>query len=276
MRGVLCVLALLALAVGVGGQEPPRKTEAVPESPPKPKRAIDRAFRGRVVEIKKRRVTLFYDFEDPAQIEDFEEARPPRYLGTGCNRVKIEGGRLFLDGSTSIRHKMESAQRITAKFTVRVSEKRNVGAVVTEPVLSDFYVIYNLFEHRFGESGNMHVAACGLHEDEGAEDLSTGLVNYRDIAGGVLKKAEAGRDIHVEVMKDGWTELFQADDVKSRGSSKGKTKEMPSMKIGLFVHGSSASFDDLTITCELSDEYLDLENLRAEVDGPPAAKQQGR
>ena len=113
-------------------------------------------------------------------------------------------------------------------------------------------------------------------EDEGAEDVSTGLVNYRDIAGGVLKKAEAGRDIHVQVSKDGWTECFQADDVKSRGSSKGKTKEMRAMKVGLFVHGSSASFDDLTITCELSDEYLDLENLRAEVDATPVTKQPAR
>jgi hypothetical protein len=39
------------------------------------------------------------------------------------------------------------------------------------------------------------------------------------------------------------------------------------MKLGLFVHESSASFDDLVLTCDLSDEYLDLEGLRAEVDG---------
>lgn len=64
--------------------------------------------------------------------------------------------------------------------------------------------------------------------------------------------------------------------MKSRGSSKGKTKEMRAMKVGLFVHGSSASFDDLTITCELSDEYLDLENLRAEVDATPVTKQPAR
>ncbi|HEX5137190.1 MAG TPA: hypothetical protein VFY93_09470, partial [Planctomycetota bacterium] len=59
----------------------------------------------------------------------------------------------------------------------------------------------------------------------------------------------------------------RAGDVRGKGSSKGKTKEMTACKFGLFVHQSGASFDDLVLTCELSDEYLDLEGLRAEVGG---------
>lgn len=279
MRGIRVIAGLLVSALAATGQDGAQPNSGPQPQTPKPRTAINRAFKGCVVSIKKRRVTLFYDFEDPAQLADFEDARPPRYLDASRNKARIEGGRLVLEGSTSIRHKMESAGRIEARFTVRVSERKNVGAVITEPVLSDFYVVYNLFEHRFGGSGNMHVAACGLHEDEGAEDLSTGLVNYRDVCGGVLRKAEAGKDIEVEVCKDEWKEFFRADDVKGKGSSKGKTKEMRDLKFGLFVHGSTASFDDLTITCDLSDEYLDLENLRAEVDetpGTPATTGPGR
>ena len=81
------------------------------------------------------------------------------------------------------------------------------------------------------------------------------------------------QDVEVEVWKERWTEFFRVNDVKGKGSSKGKTKDMRSYKFGLFVHESRASFDNLTLTCELSDEYLDFENLRAEIDATPAAPQ---
>lgn len=267
--GLLGMIAICVLPVAAGDEK--GKTRAPPVAePPKARTALNSAFRGRILGIKKRRVTIFYDFEDPAQLQDFEEARPPRLLDTKGSPARIEGGRLVLEGSTSIRNKMESTGRIEAKFTVRVGEKKNVGAVITEPVLSDFYVVYNLFDYRFGTSGNMHIAACGLHEDGGAQDASSGLVNFRDIFSGNLReKVEAGKDVEVQVCKDHWDEFFRAGDTKGRGSSRGKTKDMQSLRFGLFVHGSRATFDHLTLTCDLSDEYLDLENLRAEIDEAP-------
>lgn len=269
-RALLGVIAVCVLPVAAGDEK--GKTGAPPvKEGPKARRALDKAFRGRILSIKKRRVTIYYDFEDPAQLEDFEEARPPRLLDAKGTPARIEGGRLVLEGSMSIRNRMESSGRIEAKFTVRVGEKKNVGAVITEPVLSDFYVVYNLFDYRFNMSGNMHIAACGLHEDEGAQDPSSGLVNFRDIFSGNLQgKVEAGKDVEVQVCKDHWEESFRAGDVKGKGSSRGKTKEMKSFRFGLFMHQSRATFDDLTLTCDLSDEYLDLENLRAEIDGAPA------
>ena len=274
MYGARILLGLLLLALlPVAAQDAKGKTGTRP-SRNAPKRALNRAFKGRILKLKKRKVTLFYDFEDPAQIEDFESARPPRFLDASQNKVKIQGGRLVLEGSTSIRHKMESTGRIWAKFTVRLDKKRNVGAVITEPMLSDFYVVYNLFDYRFNMSGNMHIGACGLREDEGAEDLSTDLVNFRDIFNGNLKKkVKIKQDVEVEVWKERWTEFFRVNDVKGKGSSKGKTRDMRSYKFGLFVHESRASFDNLTLTCELSDEYLDFANLRAEIDATPAAPQ---
>jgi len=264
MGRTVALLAVLAIA--------PRPATAGDSVVPARTIALDKAFHGRILALKKRRVTILYDFEDPIQLEDFEEARPPRLLDATGKPARIEGGRLVLEGSTSLRHRMESAGGIEATFTVRVGEKKNVGAVITEPVLSDFYVVYNLFDYRFNMGGAMHIAACGLHEDEGAEDPSSGLVNFRDIfSGNLQKKVEVGRDVDVEVRKDGWKEFFRVGDVKGKGSSKGKTKEFRSCKFGLFVHGSSASFDDLVLTCELSDEYLNLENLRAEIDGKPTS-----
>jgi hypothetical protein len=260
MGRTLALLLAIALPLAAG--------ETAPAKPPKARIALDQAFHGRIVSLRKRHVTIAYDFEDPDQLKDFEEARPPRLLAAAGKPARIEKGRLVLEGSASIRHKMESKGGVAATFKVRVGEMKNVGAVVTEPVLSDFYVVYNLFDYRFNMRGAMHIAAVGLREDEGAEDASSGLVNFRDIFSGDLRKmAMVGRDLGVEVRKEGWKEFFRAGDVKGKGSSKGKTREMAACKFGLFVHESSASFDDLVLTCDLPDEYLDLEGLRAEIAG---------
>jgi len=253
------LVALLLIATGVAAQG---KTVAKASVP------LNRIFHGQVVALRGRTVTLYYDFEDEAQLKDFEEARSMRYLDACPNQARMEGGRLVLEGSTSVRHKLESRDVIHARFVVCPDKLHNIGAVVTEPVLGDFYVVYNLFEHRFTESGCMHIGAVGLREDEGAEDVRSGLVNYRDVfARDIRKTAKPGEDLVVEVSKERWDERFQAGRTKGKGSSKGKTKDMRDLKIGLFVHHSRAAFDDLTVTCTLSDEYLALEDLSVDLDG---------
>jgi hypothetical protein len=262
-------LAVLLLLVGIlladDEKKDGQKTEAQPGRPTAP-RALNKVFSGRVIKIKKKRVTLYYDFEDSDQLKDFEAARPPRLLDASENQVYIRGGRLVLEGSSSILWRMEGVGELRAHFFVRCGRQSNIGTVFTEPVLSDFYVVLNLFDDRFYKNGMMFLAACGLHEDEGAEDLSTGLVNWRDIfSANLKKKVKVGEDAEVEVWKNGWKEYCRVNDVEGKGSSKGKVKKMDTYQFGVWVHHSRATFDDLTITFELTDEFLDLNDLKAEI-----------
>jgi hypothetical protein len=266
MAGFRTLLALL-LWCGLAGAGDGGTVVEPPKEPPKAKLALNKVFHGKILKIKKNQVTIYYDFEDPDQLKDFEDARPPRLLDASQNKVSIEGGRLVLEGSSAIRHKMEGKGKLRAHFYVRVGKQSNVGTVFTEPVLSDFYIVLNLFDDRFYGNGGLILAACGLHEDEGANDLSTGLVNWRDIfKSDVKKKAPVGEDTEVEVWKDGWTEYCRVADCEGKGSSKGKCKEMPTYQFGFWVHHSRATFDDLTLQIELTDEFLDLNNLRADID----------
>jgi hypothetical protein len=266
MPGFRTLVALLLAAVLVSAGEE-KKTTADPQKGVKEaKKALNKVFHGKVVKIKKKKVTIYYDFEDPAQLKDFEDARPPRLLDASQTRAFIQGGRLVLEGSSSIRHKMEGRGELRANFFVRVGKQWNVGTVFTEPVMSDYFVVMNLFDGRFYESGMMLLAACGLKEDEGA-DIDPELVNWRDIVGANLKKkVKVGQDAEIEVYKDGWTEYVRVNDQDWKGSSRGKCKQMDSYQFGFFVHNSRATFDDLTITFELTDEFLDLNNLKAAVD----------
>ena len=266
MHGIRFLVGLLMLAgllcAGDDGQ-----TEADPTKvPPPAKKALNKVFSGRIIKIKKKKVTIYYDFEDPVQLEDFEDARPPRLLDASQTRAFIQGGRLVLEGSSSIRHKMEGQGELRANFYVRVGKQWNVGTVFTEPVMSDYFVVLNLFDGRFYESGMMLLAACGLKEDEGA-DIDPELVNWRDIVGANLrKKVRIGQDAEIEVYKDGWTEYVRVNDQDWKGSSRGKCKRMDTYQFGFFVHDSRATFDDLTITFELTDEFLDLNDLKAVVE----------
>jgi hypothetical protein len=266
MPGFARLLALLFLAPLLLAGDGETSSEA-PKDPPKAKQALNKVFRGRIVKIKKNQVTIYYDFEDPDQLKDFEDARPPRLLDASQNKVRIEGGRLVLEGSSAIRHRMEGKGRLRAQFYVRPGLQWNIGTVFTEPVLSDFYVVCNLFDGKFYGDKGLILAACGLHEDEGADDIATGLVNWRDIVRTDVKKvAPIGEDVEMEVWKDGWTEYCRVADREGKGSSKGKCKEMTTYQFGVFVHESRATFDDLTLVIELTDEFLDLNSLRADID----------
>jgi len=206
MTGFARLFALLLLAPLLRAGEGESVSEPAKE-PPKAKQALNRVFRGRIIKIKRNQVTIYYDFEDPEQLKDFEDARPPRLLDASQNNVKIEGGRLVLDGSSSIRHRMEGQGKLRAHFYVRVGKQWNVGTVFTEPVLSDFYVVCNLFDGKFYGDKGLILAACGLHEDEGADDIASGLVNWRDIIRtDVKKKAPIGEDA---VIGDAWLRVLR-------------------------------------------------------------------
>jgi len=258
-------LAPLLLFASLAAADDTAKTTAPPPKKPRIK-ALNRVFAGRIIKIKKKRVTIYYDFENAEQLKDFEGVRPPNLLDASDNRFSIRGGRLVLEGSTSIRHKMEGRGELRARFWVRCGRQANIGTVFTEPVMSQYYVVLNLFDERFYKNGALILAACGLNEDEGAQDASTGLVNWRDIfRGNVKKKAKVGEDVMVEVSKNGFKESCRVADVEGKGSSKGKTKKMDTYQFGLWVHHSRATFDDLTIEIELTDEFLNLNDLKAEV-----------
>ncbi|MEE8105104.1 MAG: hypothetical protein V3T86_06180 [Planctomycetota bacterium] len=261
LRSLLVLLLAVATVVGGDGKTTAKK----PTKKPPVKKPLNEVYKGRIVKIKGRKITIYYDFEEQDQLEDFEDSRPPRLLDATQSRYKIFGGRLLLEGSSGIRHKMEGEKEIRAKFNVRVSQKSNVGTVFTEPVMSDFFVVLNLFDDRFYGNGMMILASCGLHEDEGA-DLDMAVVNWRDIYVSNLKnKVKRGQEFEMEVAKDGWTEYVRVMDVEGKGSSKGKGRHMPAYNFGFWVHHSRASFDDLYLTIELSEEFLELNNLKAEV-----------
>ena len=95
---VIRQFAVLLVLIALVRAEDESKSKAGPSTKPTAPKALNKVFKGRVLKVKKKRVTIYYDFEDQDQLQDFEEARPPRLLDASENRVSIRGGRLVLEG----------------------------------------------------------------------------------------------------------------------------------------------------------------------------------
>jgi len=262
----LSVIAILLSCVDRAAADETKTKEIKKQESERSRQAINKAFRGRVIRIKKKTITIYYDFEDEDQLKDFEEFRPPRLLDLGEPSIFIQAGRLFLDGSSAVRHKMEATGMVRAHFYLRPGMQKNLGTIFSEPVISDFYTVLNLFDRRFYNDGGLILCACGLHEDEGA-DTDMSLVNWRDLVRGDVRKAvKVGEDVEVEVYKDGWKEFCRVGKFKGKSSSKGKGKAMSAYQFGFWCDHSRMSIDDLTLTLTMTDEFLDLNDLKAEVE----------
>ena len=255
----LLLLVLAAAAVADDAEKPAER----------PKKALNRYYRGKIVRIHKGRVTLYYDFEDPAQLEDFEDARPPHLLDAGQNDVEIKGGRLHLRRSSSIRHKMEGVNRAEARFIVNATRKGCVGTVWTEPILSGGYSLTTIWDCRFYGRGAFWLFAIGIRDAADSRGRLVDGLNFRDVCSidprVVAKQIVPGQDCEMEVARDGWHEWVRLGEIHRKGSTKSKMERMESFKFGFWVHECDASFDDLYLTVEPPQEYLDLEDLELKI-----------
>ena len=79
MARIRILLPLLLLLVPPVAAEEGGTVAEPPKEPPRAKQALNRVFRGRILKIKKNQVSIYYDFEDPDQLKDFEDA-PERWI----------------------------------------------------------------------------------------------------------------------------------------------------------------------------------------------------
>ena len=76
--------------------------------------SVTEFFKGKVVKLtKKGEIEIHYDFEDAAQLGDFEESLPYRAIRSATQT--LERGQLRMKGTGSFRHKAIFGERIESK-----------------------------------------------------------------------------------------------------------------------------------------------------------------
>ena len=77
---------------------------------------VEQFFKGRIQKLEGREIEIAYDFEAAAQLDDFELSIPFRAVRTVTRA--IEGGRLRVTGTGSLRHKAVFDKTIGASVTL--------------------------------------------------------------------------------------------------------------------------------------------------------------
>ena len=218
-------------------------------APERPRIPINKFFHGKVLRVKKGRVTLHYDFEKEEQLKDFEEWRPAHLLDGKRNAARIVAGRLKLARSSGLRHRMEGQGRIEARFIVSAKKAGSVGTILSEPLPSGTYVLTNIWDHRFHKNGQFSMLAMGL-PGEGAGTIKG--ISFRELANVharvVTPQIQPMQDCEMEFGRDGarvWTRL---GIVHRQGDLKGNMRAMPRHHFGFWVHENDAVFDELVLT----------------------------
>jgi hypothetical protein len=208
-----------------------------------PRRPLNYFFRGTVLRVQRGRVTLRYDFDDPRELEDFEDVRPDGLFLKDPQKAEIKNGRLRFERFGALRHKLEATGRIDAQFLVRTWEEGCVGAALLGP---DRYTLTTAWDTRFAEDNGLKILAPGF----------TAVADANKFA--LRVQLQPNRDGELAVGQRGGRAWVRAGSLWRQG----ETPELPPVfRFGLWAHGTVADIDDLVLTVTPTREFLDRHHL---------------
>jgi hypothetical protein len=210
---------------------------------------VEQFFKGRIQKLEGREIEIAYDFEAAAQLDDFEISIPFRAVRTVTRA--IEGGRLHVTGTGSLRHKAVFDKTVGASVTLVPAKNHDFGLAVTEERESEVFTLYCLFDHYFSlgdgkdtrqnmiikfiprdpkgnKEGQQDWRYCGSHGEKPA--IERGQSYKVEIARAENKSRfaigdwsteakEASRDLLTQMVAlYGYEADFRADDLVVRGS----------------------------------------------------------
>ena len=223
-------------------------------------------FRGRVTRLTKQgEISIHYDFEDAAQLADFEKSLPFRAIPTV--QATHDGGRLRVKGTGSFRHRgvFDGLVGGDAAFTAR--QPRDFGYAVTEERESEVFTLYCVQDRYFG-------LGDGVHHPQNMiikfipRDPNVNKDGYQDwrYCGSRGQKPEIRRNdtLRVRIEREGIESRMWMLDWKSKGREAGR--DLSSQMIAIYTYDSDVEVDDLTISGRLSPAFVERHRIDMSVE----------
>lgn len=261
---LLPVLALLLLPATAGAREDEESGEP-----------LDTYFKGRVVSIEKGVVTLFYDFSDESQLEDWMEKVPFPVLRQPDQAVEWKDERLEIRGSTAAQHVAEFEKGVQLRCQLHLDARRDLGGLLTPIPATNDFASFGLAERYFhswdvGQTGGQHtILKFGDQWREGGADddyIGFRYVSRRPPA----ERLVAGRSIVFAFGLRRGKLSMQIGKQELKGKDLGK--KMKIMRPGLYVVKGRMQADDITIQGKLSEDWLLAKGLALRLS-PAAAEE---
>lgn len=246
------VLLLLALLLGMAGGV------TAPDAEAADKKALDEYFKGKVIALDGKTVTLRYDFSKKEQLKDFTDNVPWPIEKRKDQGIKWFDERMEVVGNSGARHVAEWAGDVLVKARVTLDGDRDIGGWLSPVNGADDYATFTLREFFFhtwnGKTGGQNsIIKFGKQWRE--KGSSNDYIGFRYVDRRPPKaKVEVGatQDISfgLQEKKLVMTSPGQALKGKDRG------KKLKKYFVGLYAIKCRALFDNVEITGRLNDEWL--------------------
>ncbi len=218
-------------------------------------------FKGRVTRLTRRgEIAILYDFEDPAQLADFELSLPFRAVRTV--KATNERGRLRVVGTGSFRHRAVFDGLVGADGTFTPRQPRDFGYAVTEERESEVFTLYCVQDRYFGlGDGVSHPQNMIIKFI--ARDPRVNRGGYQDWrycgSRGQKPAIRRGEPVGVRIEREGLESRMWLRDWKSKGREAGR--DLSSQMIAVYTYDSDVLVDDLTISGRLSPAFVERHRL---------------
>lgn len=233
---------------------------------------LDRFFKGQVVALKGKDLSLRYDFSTKAQLDDWKEGVPWPITKEAGQAIGWFDERLEVKGSTGARHVAEWAGDIWITCTLTLDNDKDLGAFVNPADEGDSYVSYTLNETFFhswdNKTGGQHsILKFGKQFREAG--ATKDFIGFRYIVSRPPSTPIKAGDVvpfgfGIEKGKLG----LDVPEFQLRGKDIGKA--LKQHRPGFYAVRGRMLVDNVLITGRLSDEYVAVEKLALRTEKPLA------
>ena len=230
---------------------------------------VEQFFKGRIQKLTGRDIEIVYDFENAAQLDDFDVSIPFRAVRTVARA--IEGGRLHVTGTGSVRHKAVFDKSVGASVTLTPAKNRDFGLAVTEERESEVFTLYCLYDRYFGLGDNVHVpqnmVIKFIPRDPKAN--KEGQQDWRYCGSrGQQPEIERGRPYKVEIARGDNRSKFVIGDWSSEG--KEASRDLLTQMVALYGYDGDFRADDLVVRGSLDAGFVERHKIDLGTWKPPA------
>lgn len=268
-RVLACLLAGLVLAApAAAAPEPPAAGGAA--APVPPGTPLDRYFKGRVLALKGKDVTLRYDFSDRSQLEDWREGVPWPIEKVPGQGIGWFDERLEIKGSTGARHKAEWAGEVWVTCTLTLDGDKDMGGVLIPADEGDSYASFSIMETYFhswdkGEGKQHSILKFGKQWREAGSTAD--FIGFRYVARRPPSVAPKAGDV-LQVgfgVQDGKLGM-DTEEFQLRGKDPGK--RFKEYRPAFYTTKTRMLVDNVVITGRLADGWLAQEKVALRTEQP--------
>ncbi|MDJ0520622.1 MAG: hypothetical protein QNJ90_00960 [Planctomycetota bacterium] len=254
-----CLIPALLLCIVAA----PRPAEAAPD------KALDEYFKGKVIGLEGKTVTLRYDFRDRAQIKDWSDRIPFRIKPRKGQRLRWFDDKLEIIGNSGARHKGEWIGDVEVTATFIPDLEKDFGGYMSPVSETEDQVTFTFVETFFhaynGKAGGLNsIIKFGAQWRETDSDE---YIGFRYGARKPPKKSiVVGRPIRATFGRVSKKLFFRLPEYELKNSEKGK--KLKRYHVGFYAIKGRMLLDNIEIKGTLASDWMKRERVELRTAKP--------